>query len=217
LTDSQARRWAVRGMRDHKMATGRQRRQKTLDNPGRIISSIDEVQDSDQQDGDRPLQVHDPSRLDLRQDCLRPPHILLDHARPFVVGEEGVGESDDDRVQVDVGNPGSRVRALGDLVHAADLRQAAAYVEELPRTGVKTEPDRAVEEVPVRASDPRDVRQRSDGALSPLPVGTEKASTPATSPGGWRRSSGSPTVIPPQMTCRGSWTPATWSSSTSRR
>jgi hypothetical protein len=155
---------------DRQVAPRRQLRHQARDKGRRVILVIDQVQDADQHQRDRPGEVD--GLRGAGQDRIRVTQV------GFQVGARAVGSRgqqrasvvEDDRVVVHVDDPRLGCHQLGDLVGIAGRRDSGADIEELADARVAgEEPYRAREEGAVRLdreTQPRQHRERPLGGLA---------------------------------------------------
>ena len=138
--DGHARHVAVADVRgrvtDHHVAARRQRADQLADQMVGLVLVLDQVQDRGQDDRDRAAEVERPDRSG--QDRERLAQVGLDEVGSALGGadQQRAGVAQDDRVVVDVDDPGLRRDRLGDLVDVAAGRHAGADVEELTQAGL---------------------------------------------------------------------------------
>jgi hypothetical protein len=110
----------VRGrVADHHIAARRQRADQLADQLVGLLVILDQVQDRGQDDRDRAAEVEGPGRLG--QDRERLAQVGFDEVGSALGGadQQGAGVTQDDRVVVDVDDPGLRRDRLGYLVDVA--------------------------------------------------------------------------------------------------
>src|ERR1019366_6443573 len=123
----------------------------------RIAGVADERQYGDEQQADRLAEVDQAPDGVVGEDLLRFAQVAVDDRGVVVAGQDGLAVRDRDRVDLDVGNPGTRIGLMGDLVHVALGRNAGADVEELADAARGEEPHRPAEEIAVGPRDRPDV------------------------------------------------------------
>ena len=95
------------------------------------------MQDGDQDEGDRPVEVEDVADLRVGEDLCRVAQVGVDvGGASFRRGsQQRAGMGEDHRVIVRVHDPGLRSDPLRHLVHVVGGRQPGPDVEELPHSG----------------------------------------------------------------------------------
>ncbi len=118
-------------MRDRDEAARRQVGCQRGDDPRRVVGVGHEMQDRQKQDGDGLGEVQRPGRLP--QDVFGVVQIGLKVVAGTLVGagEQRTGVRQDERVVIDVHNPGPRIDPLGDLMSAVGCGEPGADVDEL--------------------------------------------------------------------------------------
>jgi hypothetical protein len=149
------------------------------------------VQDQQEQQPDRLVEVQQLGGRAVVEDRLGVPHVGLDDGGAVVVREHQLAVRHRDRIFVDVDDPAGRVLLLRDLVHVADRGDPGADVEELPHAFTDHETDRPRQE---RAVEPCRGANTGDSAfhlVSHCPVGGEVVA------------SAEQVVVGPRTTCCG--------------
>jgi hypothetical protein len=140
----------------------------------RLVVVHDEVQDAQQYDPDRPVEVEGAGRR--RQDPVGVADVRVD-----VVGralprarEQRPRVHQHHRIVVDIHDAAVRCDRLGHLVGVVRGRQPGADVEELPDAGVRGQvPHGPAEELAVGAGGQPQVRHEHEGLLGRLAIGGE--------------------------------------------
>ena len=145
---------------EHQQASRRKRGRVPGYQVARCIGG-EEVQQEPHDQADRSRQV-DPG-LDALQDRRHLAHITGDDGHPgSALGNPGVQVAEDDRVIVDVGDPGVRDDLAGRFKRAGHRRHPAAKVEELADALARRPGHGAHEELAVLPRDDRDQRSHLD-------------------------------------------------------
>jgi hypothetical protein len=132
------------------------------------------AQDADHHDRDGLGEVERAPRGS--QDLLRVPDVGVDvvGGSQRVAGQQGPGVDQDQRVIVDVDDPGLGRDALCQLVGVVGRRQAGPEVEELPDTGLAgQEPDGPAEESAAGLGEITDLRELAEHRVGGVAVGGE--------------------------------------------
>jgi hypothetical protein len=118
------------------MAARRQRRAQSGGDVFWPLVVVDVVQDGDQQQPDRLVEVDELLERGVAEDLRRPPQVGLDDLGGVAGVEQGPGVDEHDRIVVDIDHSRPRVRVLGDLVHVALGGQTGPDVDELSDAGL---------------------------------------------------------------------------------
>ena len=139
-----------RGVGYRDVAAGRERGQQLGDDPGRVGLVGDEVQDGQEQQRDRLVEVDQLAQRGVGQDRVRLEHVPPDHRGAGDAVQHAAGVRQHDRVVVDVDDPGLRAGVQRDLVRVAHRGQSGADVDDLLDSGLADQvADHPAEEGPV--------------------------------------------------------------------
>jgi hypothetical protein len=165
---------AIYRMGHHQVAAGRHGIHQPRHDPVRVIRVGDEVQDRDQQDGDRPAEIERPRGA--LEDRVRVPKVRLDVIGLALgaAGQQRLGVAEHHRVIIGVDDPRLGSDPLRDVVGVVGRRQAGPDIEELPDAlAIRQLVHRVDQEQPRGPGDQRQGRHHVEHLLGRLPVGGE--------------------------------------------
>jgi hypothetical protein len=165
-------------VRSDEVTARRQGVEERRDDLCRLVGIGEQVQDPDEQQADRLAEVQQFADRRRGQDRIGVANVGLDVGGAALRGggEQGARVDQDERVVVNVDDPGRGLDRLRDLMDVVRRRQARADVEELPQAGVAgQEPDCAAEEGAILARGDARVGRLEQHLCGRLPVGGEIA------------------------------------------